>query len=317
MKQLALWILSMSFASLGTAAGLADYSRAQLPEGKRAVSGTNAVSVMFLGVTTLLIDDGETAIMTDGYFSRPGNVSTARISPDTAIITKHLQRAGVKSLAVVVPLHSHFDHALDSPLVARQTGALLAGSSSTANIARGYDFPQTSMRVVTDGQTLSYGKFKITFIVSAHLPADFALGEITAPIALPARASDFKVGEVYALLVEHDGRTILIQGSAGFKPGALNGRKAEVVYLGIGGLSGRDEAYQDAYWQETVQSVGAKRVIATHWDNFYKPLDEPLVPFPGFERAMDGLIARAKKDGVEIRLQREWIWVDPFAAIAK
>ncbi|EUA52106.1 metallo-beta-lactamase superfamily domain protein [Mycobacterium xenopi 3993] len=30
------------------------------------------LSVTWLGVTTLLLDDGTSALMTDGYFSRPG-----------------------------------------------------------------------------------------------------------------------------------------------------------------------------------------------------------------------------------------------------
>ena len=37
-----------------------------------------SVKVTFLGVTTLLFDDGETQIMTDGFFSRPSLLQVAR-----------------------------------------------------------------------------------------------------------------------------------------------------------------------------------------------------------------------------------------------
>ena len=42
------------------------------------------ISVTFLGVATLLLDDGETQLMTDGFFSRPGvlSVGLRRIAPD-------------------------------------------------------------------------------------------------------------------------------------------------------------------------------------------------------------------------------------------
>ncbi len=76
------------------------------------------------------------------YFTRPSNITTAKIQPDAALVTRSLQRAGVKSLAAVVTMHSHFDHALDAPLVAKQTGALLVGAKSTANIGRGYGLPE-------------------------------------------------------------------------------------------------------------------------------------------------------------------------------
>ena len=48
-------------------------------------------SVMFLGVTTLLFDDGETAILTDGYFSRPAFATLARLEPNSAVISSSLR----------------------------------------------------------------------------------------------------------------------------------------------------------------------------------------------------------------------------------
>lgn len=252
MKLIASLMLGMLFSGACAAADLEAYKKLMLPASPAADAGKKNMTVIFIGVSTLLFDDGETAFMTDGYFSRHARNSLARIEPDRERITRSLQRAGVKSLAAVIPLHSHFDHALDSPIVAQQTGALLAGSSSTANIGLGYGLPEARIRVVANGETLTFGRFKVTFVTSSHLPAGFALGEITIPLSVPARASDFKVGDAYSLLVEHDGRTILIQSSAGYTPGALNGRKADVVYLGIGGLALQDEAYLDAYWREIV-----------------------------------------------------------------
>src|SRR5204862_525561 len=84
----------------------------------------------------------------------------------------------------------HFDHALDSPVVAMQTGALLVGSSSTANIGRGYGLPEERIRTVKFGDSLSFGRFKVHFLQSAHLPTGYASGPITAPLVVPAAASD-------------------------------------------------------------------------------------------------------------------------------
>src|SRR5262245_4815717 len=83
----------------------------------------NALRVMFLGVSTLLFDDGETQVMTDGFFSRPDilTVGFREIEPNLGRISSALQRAGVSRLAAVIPLHTHYDHALDAPEVARRT----------------------------------------------------------------------------------------------------------------------------------------------------------------------------------------------------
>ena len=40
-----------------------------------------------------------------------------------------------------------------------------------------------------------------------------------------------------------------IFGSAGFVPGRLRGRRADVVFLGTAGLGTREEEYRDAYWR--------------------------------------------------------------------
>jgi len=317
------WIASL-IATLAVTASLAEtqstsavgaYSESMLPASARAEAGARKLTVMFIGVTTLLFDDGETAIMTDGYFTRAPRESLNSIQPDKDRIARSLQRAGVKSLAAVIPLHSHFDHALDSPVVALQTGALLVGSESTANIARGYSFPEKRIRTVSNGETVSFGRFNVTFVISAHLPNNFAMGEITAPLSVPAKATDFKVGDAYSVFIEHDGRTILVQGSAGFVPGGLSGRRADVVYLGIGGLGLRDTPYKDSYWQELVRSVGARRVVPIHWDNFFKPVDEVLIPDTGFDKAMEFLLNRGKEDGIDIRLPPAWTWTEPLSGI--
>jgi L-ascorbate metabolism protein UlaG (beta-lactamase superfamily) len=317
------WLLSLacsigagclSWPATGAAADLNDYKAYLLPA-LPAPATDGKLRVTFLGVTTLLFDDGETAIMTDGYFTRVDlrAMRTSKIRPDRERIVKSLKRAGVKSLAAVIVLHSHFDHALDSPVVAMETGALLVGSGSTANIGRGYGLPETRIRTVAgDGDTLTFGRFKVTFVKSEHLPNGFAAGEISAPMAAPAAASDFKVGDCDTLLIEHDGRTLLVQGSAGYLPGALKGRQADVVFLGIGGLDTRDASYQQAYWNELVLTVGARRVVPVHWDDFFKPLDEPMVPAPGFERTMGFVLERGKADGIDIRLPVVWVVSDPF-----
>ena len=107
-----------------------------------------ALRVVFLGVSTLLLDDGETAILTDGFFTRPRKLQLlGKIEPDRELIGRLLERAGISRLAAVIAVHSHYDHAMDSPEVAQRTGALLIGSSSTANIGRGAGMAEDRLRI--------------------------------------------------------------------------------------------------------------------------------------------------------------------------
>src|SRR5829696_8707552 len=78
------------------------------------------LGVTFLGVASLLLDDGASAVMTDGFFSRPAlpRVLLRRIAPDDSRIEAALDRLGFgtggRRLDAVVPVHTHFDHAMDS-----------------------------------------------------------------------------------------------------------------------------------------------------------------------------------------------------------
>lgn len=277
-------------------------------------------AVTFLGVSTLLLDDGKSALMTDGFFSRPGllRVGLGRIAPDHDRIDAALSRVGVRALEAVLPVHTHFDHAMDSAVVADRTGAVLVGGESTAQVGRGHGLPEHRIRVVAPGETLGFGAFRLTFVESHHCPPDRYPGVVTSPVVPPVRAHAYRCGEAWSILVEHDGGcSALVQGSAGFVPGALTGLRADVAYLGIGQLGVQSEAYIRTYWAETVEAVGARRVVLTHWDDFFRPLDQPLraLPYAGDDLhvTMRVLADLARRQGVSLHFPTVWRREDPWA----
>lgn len=245
-----------------------------------------AVSVRFTGTSTLLFSDGKTSWMVDGWFTRPGPLKLllGGIEPDLAAIESGLARNGVEALAAVIPVHNHYDHAMDSPEVARRTGALLIGSETTANIARGVGLPEEQIRVVRDRERLRFGRFAIRLIETRHFEfpdprvRERALGRphLDAPLVPPVGAFDYPVGIPYALHVEHPRGSFLVQGSAGYVEGAFKGLKADTVFLGVGGLGTQTSEYREAYWRETVERVGAERVVLIHWDSLTGPIEGPF-----------------------------------------
>jgi len=279
------------------------------------------LSVTFLGVATLLVDDGESALMTDGFFTRPSLVTTVlgRIAPDETRIDECLGRAGVTRLEAIMPVHTHFDHGMDTAVVAERTGAVLLGGRSAANIGRGHGLPDDRLRVAEPGTTMSFGSWDLTLIVSDHCPPDRFPGEITEPLVPPARASAYRCGEAWSILVGHrpSGRGLLIQGSAGYVEGSLAGRQADVAYLGVGQLGLQSAEFMKTYWNETVRTVGARRVVLIHWDDFFRPLSRPLraLPYAGddLDETMRTLTALAEEDGVPLQFPTVWRRENPWA----
>jgi L-ascorbate metabolism protein UlaG (beta-lactamase superfamily) len=290
--------------------------------GNAAPPTDDAIAARFLGATTILFQDRETAILSDGFISRPsfGEVVTGRpIGSDRKAIADTLQCLDVPSIAAVFAGHSHYDHALDTAMVADLTGAVVLGSDSTRK-ALGPDFPPHRIRVVRDGDTARFGRFELTFIESRHSPIDLAPGSIEAPIRQPAPASAWKTGPVWSVFVRHGSRTLLVHGSANWVDGALDGRHADVVYLGVGGIGFESRAFVSTYWDEVVARTGARRVYVVHWDNFFRGLDRPIQrsrsPIDAYRRTMRRFRRLAERDGVQLLVPEAWRSIDPFAGLA-
>jgi len=283
---------------------------------------------MFFGVSTLLFTDGETSILVDGFFTRPGlrKIIFEKIGPDEDLITTGLADGGVRNLAAVIVMHSHYDHVLDAPAVVKRfPNCVLIGSESTARIARGYHLSEDRI-CVDDGEKKPFGRFTVRLLPSPHSPIPWLLrlgirrilldGPVRQQVQPPACVSRFRNGCCYSLLIQHDDKSILVQASGGFQPGAFKDESADVVLLGVGTLGKMPSSYLDNYWHEVVETISAKRIFPIHWDDLTRPVDRPLVPIPladNFDRTMRFLIKRAGETGRQIRLMRPFETIDPFA----
>ncbi|OBF40832.1 MBL fold metallo-hydrolase [Mycobacterium sp. ACS1612] len=279
------------------------------------------LTVTWAGVTTLLIDDGESALMTDGFFSRPSllRVGLGRLAPSAPRIDGCLSRLGVRRLEAVLPVHTHFDHAMDSAVVAERTRARVVGGASAVAVGRGAGLPDDRLTAVTPGEPVTLGAYDATLVEGEHCPPDRFPGVIREPVVPPVKASAYKCGEAWSTLVHHrpSNRRLLIVGSAGFVRGALVGHRAEVVYLGVGQLGLQSEQYLTDYWSETVRTVGARRVVLIHWDDFFRPLHKPLRALPyaadDLDESMRTLSRLAEEDGVPLHLPTLWQRSDPWS----
>lgn len=257
------------------------------PHPPRPADNSASVEVTWLGVTTLLFDDGETQILIDGFFSRPSLEDTLfgrAVVSDAATINYAMHEFRMRRLAAVIPVHSHFDHAMDVGAIANRSSASVLGSESTANIARGAGVPEDQIVIVELNQPYTFGEFTVRLLRSRHAPIGWRgdpplPGTIEEPLATPQPITAWKEGASYSIVIEHAQGTTIVQGSSGFVEEQLAGIAADVVMLGIGGLTTLDRDYAEKYWQEMVTTTGAKTVYPIHFDDYTKPFGE-IVPGP-------------------------------------
>jgi hypothetical protein len=216
-----------------------------------------------------------------------------------------LAKAGVKSLDGVLLTHTHYDHALDAVEVAKQTGAVLYGSSSAKMLAQGERLDNSRIFEVTTGEEIAIGDFRVRFLYSRHIqfPAPFRWfmsddEAISRPLKPPAWFWQYRCGQAYAILVDK----MLVFGSANFVPGANLGLDVKTVILGIGGLGLKSRGHLENLYTDAVLSTGAKKVLISHWDNFFRSVGGGLKPLGASKRIFNRLVQFGHDHGQQVSL---------------
>ncbi len=278
-------------------------------------NSSSSFKATYLGASSIVITDGKTTILTDGFITRPSIYSLifTQIKSDKELIKKTLQKINVKKIDAIITLHSHHDHAMDSAQVALQTGAFVVGSNSTATIAKAQYFYK--IKTIKDKTIFQIGDFKLTIIPSRHtivgkyLSKLVGIGEtITDDFKSPAYFTKYKESKTYALHIEHKKGNIFINASTNFLKNSLDDYKAHTVFLGIANLAKNTKKFQEEYFKEVVLKLKAKRVIPIHWDDFTKDINSETKPMPkafdDFDGSMKFIIEQTKENNITLEMLR-------------
>lgn len=244
------------------------------------------MKVTFFGTTTLLFDDGKDQIFFDAHMTRPSLIKYifGKEPTNKKLVDKELELHKVDRLKAIFVSHTHHDHVLDAPYIAGRTGAVIYGSSSAINVARGGDVPEDHMVEFRANETYEVGDYRIKVIPSLHSKPTILnndLGEtIDEPLRQPARLRSYKEGGSFDFYVENKDLKVMIRPSFNYIEGQMDGYKADVLFLGVAGLQKADEKTEETFFHETVDKVGPKLVIPVHWDNFFSPLTKPAKGMP-------------------------------------
>lgn len=291
-------------------ADIQQYKEYYAPKTIQKVLDQGEVKVTFLGTSSLLFDDGNTQLMIDGFISRPPfpRIVFSNLKTDEDTVDKVFNRIGVDNnkLKGLFIAHTHYDHAFDLAYIAKRTGTHLYGSESTMNVGLGGGINKKQMSVYEINKAMQFGDFTINVLPSKHSPT-FDEGEkVTEPLKQPAKALDYHEDSSYDFLITHNNRAFLVKPSANYIEGALDDIRADVLFLGIGGLGKQESTFLNAYYEQTVRKVQPKLVIPIHWDDFTKPLTDTLEVMPRYadhtKNGLDFIIQRTKADKIDFQI---------------
>jgi len=258
----------------------------------RGTSGAGAsLFVRWLGTAAHVIESAATRVAIDPFVSRPGlgRVAGTRIVPDE----REIQARFGTRLDAILCGHSHYDHLLDAPLLARVTGAKLVGSVTTCAVGRAAGLPESQLvEVGPAGARLSIGDLAVRFVPSLH--ARIFLGHVPFPgtrasVRLPLHASGYRMGGAYGIVVRApDGTSVYHNGSADLVDAELTGERADVLLIGLAGRQSTPD-----YVARLVSALEPDVIVPTHHDAFFAPLEWGVHLLPNID--LGGFVSEARR----------------------
>jgi L-ascorbate metabolism protein UlaG (beta-lactamase superfamily) len=259
----------------------------------------DGLTVEWLGVAGYRLTYQGVSILIDPYVSRVplrNLLLRRRALPDPALIDRHIGPAS----AVLIG-HTHWDHAVDAPALARRDGATVYGSDSLARLMRLHG--QESV-VVEPQRPYEIGPFVVRFVPSRHSKLLFGRkvpfdGPLTCEDLHALTPSAYKCGDVFGIRVEVAGTSFYHQGSADLD----DGQRIEGVDVFLAGITGRQVTPR--YWERILPRLDPRLLVPTHYDDFFAPLDRPLklVRRVGIEQ-LPGEIAAVSRDAAVAAVPR-------------
>ena len=252
------------------------------------------VRLQWLGTAGFVLEHRGHVLLVDPYVTRAplARALFTRLRPDVNAINRYTPRAD----AIVVG-HTHFDHALDVPEIARRSGARVFGSRSAAALCLAGGIPPGRVEVVDREAGLApvereVGPFTLRFVPSAH--SRLVLGRVPFPgdIAdcadIPMHAGAYRCGAVFGLEIRVAGRVIYHMGSAELIDANVRVRNVDLLLLCVAGWTASRDLPE-----RVGQRLAPGAVLLSHWDNFLRPMCEPAQSLPAMQ--MPRLVERLSR----------------------
>jgi L-ascorbate metabolism protein UlaG (beta-lactamase superfamily) len=234
------------------------------------------LTVTWLGVSGYRLTFEGVSLFIDPYVSRvPLRSLLLRRTalPDAAMLDRYVDAPG--EVAGVLVGHTHFDHAVDAPAIARRYGTKAYGSASLAHLMRLHGLEAQAVEVEPH-EPYELGPFVVRFVPSRHsklllglkVPMD---GELACHHLDSLAPGAYKCGQVWGIRIDVAGVSFYHQGSADLEDSELREGPVDVFLAGVAG-----RGFTPRYWERILPALDPRIVVPTHYDDFFAPLGNDM-----------------------------------------
>jgi L-ascorbate metabolism protein UlaG (beta-lactamase superfamily) len=230
----------------------------------------------WLGVSGYRMSCEGSTLFVDPYLSRVpfGDLVRRRPTlPDPAALDRFVRAPG--EVVGVLVGHTHFDHAVDAPEIARRFGCNAYGSASLVTLMDLHGLADQAVEV-EPYRTYELGPFEVSFTPSAHSKLLLGLavpydGELTCEHLDALAPGAYRCGQVWGISIKVAGLCFYHQGSANLVDVAIRKPPVDVFLAGIAGRS-----FTRDYWKRILPRLDPGVIVPTHYDNFFRPLGQQM-----------------------------------------
>lgn len=263
------------------------------------------LSLTWIGTAGFRLAYQGVVVWIDPYVTRLsfGELARRRVVPaNDAAIARWIDRAD----AVLVG-HTHFDHALDVPAIARRFGCDVYGSTSLANLMQLHGLAAQA-RVVEPHRDYEVGPFRFHFVPSVHSKLQLGLGipyagELTCEHVDALTPQAYRCGQVWGLAIEVAGTRFYHQGSADFLDDELRDRGVDYFLCGISG-----RRFTPRYVERIARALDPRAIVPTHYDDFFHPLADRGEPRFSFNVNLTGFADEVHRVSADLPVRALAVW---------
>jgi L-ascorbate metabolism protein UlaG (beta-lactamase superfamily) len=243
---------------------------------QRSLELPAGLELEWLGVSGYRMSFEGQTLFVDPYFSRVPFADLLRrrpTLPGPAALDRFVRAPG--EVVGVLVGHTHFDHAVDAPAIARRFGCKAYGSDSLVTLMGLHGLGDRAVSV-EPYRTYELGPFEVSFTPSVHSKLLLGLavpydGDLTCEHLDGLSPAAYRCGQVWGISIKAGGIGFYHQGSANLIDDAVRESGVDVFLAGIAGRN-----FTDDYWRRILPRLDPSVVVPTHYDNFFRPLGRRL-----------------------------------------
>ena len=194
--------------------------------------------------------------------------------PDPAALDRFVKAPG--EVVGVLVGHTHFDHAVDAPAIARRFGCKAYGSDSLVTLMGLHGLAEQTVEV-EPYRTYELGPFEVSFTPSVHSKLLLGLavpydGDLTCEHLDGLSPNAYRCGQVWGISIRVAGLLLLPPGQR--QPDRRRDPRDASVDVFLAGVAGR--SFTSDYWKRILPLLNPRTVVPTHYDNFFRPLGQRM-----------------------------------------